>query len=388
MDNFKYDIPTIVYFGKGEVSSLKDELKSRCRKVLIVTGQGSVKKYGIFDDVIKGIKAAGVEFVELCGIEPNPRLTSVYQGIELCRKESVDLVLAVGGGSVIDASKAIACGAKHNGDVWDFFIKELSPEAALPVGTVLTLAATGSEMNGNTVITRLDTKRKLALCSPLLRPVFSILDPEYTYSVNRYHTAAGVVDIMAHVFEQYFSHTQATYVQDRIAEGLLKVCIQCGPVVCNLPKDYDARANILWAGTLALNSLIGNGKASDWASHGIEHELSAIYDISHGAGLAIVAPNWMKHVLSKSRVEKFAEYGKNVWGIEGNRADMDIANEAIDKTREFFSLLGMPSRLSEVGIDNANFRDMASKVLSHYGQVGSFKKLTENNIVSILEASL
>ncbi|MBU1524088.1 MAG: iron-containing alcohol dehydrogenase [Candidatus Omnitrophica bacterium] len=255
MLNFKHHIPTIIYFGKGQVCALEEELKNRAKKLLIVTGQGSVKRCGIFDDVIKEVKKAGVAFVELSGIQPNPRLKSVYKGIEICKEESVDFILAVGGGSVIDASKAIAAGVNYDGDVWDFFENDISPAEALPVATVLTLAATGSEMNGNAVITREDTQRKLALCSPLIRPVFSILDAEYTYTVNRYHTAAGVADIMVHIFEQYFSHTPSAYVQDRVAEALLKVCIHYGPIVCEKPRNYDARANILWAGSMALNDL-------------------------------------------------------------------------------------------------------------------------------------
>ena len=388
MLNFKHHIPTIVYFGKGQAVALSEELKKRAKKILIVTGGGSVKKHGIFDDVIGQVKKAGVSGIELPGIKPNPRLKSVHQGIEICKKESIDFILAVGGGSVIDCSKAIAMGVKYSGDVWDFFIKNMPCEDALPVGCVLTLAATGSEMNENTVITKEDTQRKLAYGSPLLRPVFSILDPEYTYSVDKYHTAAGVADIMAHVFEQYFSQATAAYVQDRVAEALLKVCIKYGPIVCKKPRDYEARANILWTGSLALNDLTGEGKDHDWASHAIEHELSAVYDISHGVGLAIIVPNWMKYVLSKKTVNKFVEYGVNVWDIEKNKDKMDIANEAIDKTRQFFNSLGLPSRLSEVNISDEKFEDMAKNAMKDWGKIGSFKQLSEKDIVEILRMSL
>lgn len=388
MLNFKHHIPTVIYFGKGQIQALGRELSRRAKKILIVTGQGSVKRYGIFDDVIEEVKKARIGYVELSGIKPNPRLKSVYRGIEICRNESVDLILAVGGGSVIDTSKAIAAGVKYNGDVWDFFTKDISPQDALPAGAVLTLAATGSEMNGNAVITKEDTQRKLVLSSTVVRPAFSILDPEYTYTVNKYHTAAGIADIMAHVFEQYFSHTPSAYVQDRIAEGLLKVCIHYGPVVCESPRDYDARANILWAGSLALNDLIGEGKVSDWASHSIEHELSAIYDISHGVGLAIIIPNWMRYVLKKNTAKKFVEYGINVWDIDRNRDEMDIAVEAIDKTRQFFDSLGMPSKLSEVNISNERFQDMARNAIISHGQIGSFMQLSEKDIIQILTMSL
>lgn len=388
MLNFRHHIPTIVYFGKGQVQALKEELSKCSKKILIVTGQGSVKRYGIFDNVVNQVKKAEIDYVELSGIRPNPRLKSVYKGIEICRNESVDFILAVGGGSVIDAAKAIAVGVKYNGDVWDFFEKDVSPKDALPVGTVLTLAATGSEMNGNTVITKEDTQRKLCLNSPLIRPVFSILDPQYTYTVNKYHTAAGIADIMSHAFEQYFSHTPSCDMQEEIAEGILKVCILRGPVVSKKPRDYDARANILWAGTLALNDLIGEGKIADWATHSIEHELSGIYDISHGVGLAIITPNWMRYVLGEKTVRKFVEYGINVWGINKDKDELDIANEAIDKTRNFLNSLGLPSTLREVNISDERFQDMARNVVKSHGQVGSFKQLSAEDIIQILNMCL
>ncbi len=388
MLNFKHHIPTMVYFGKGQISALSYELKKRAKKILIVTGKESIKKYRIFNDTIEQVNKAGIPYIELSGIMPNPRLDSVYKGINICRKENIDFILAAGGGSVIDAAKAIAMGTKYSGDVWDFFTKDISCKAALPVGVVLTLAATGSEMNGNTVITKQDSQRKLAYGNELLRPAFSILDPEYTFTVNKYHTACGVADIMAHVFEQYFSNTKEADVQDRLAEALLKVCIKYGPIACKKPDNYDARANILWAGSLALNDLTGEGKQQDWASHAIEHELSAIYDISHGAGLAIIVPNWMKNVLSVKTLWRFAEYGINVWGLKKNKDKLKIANEAIEKTREFFVSLGLPSRLSQVEISGEKFKDMAKNAIVSWGRVGSFKELTEKDIVRILEASL
>lgn len=387
MLNFTHHIPTIVYFGKGQIQALSKELKKRAKKILVVTGQGSVKKYGIFDDVINEIKKAGLDYVELSKIMPNPRIGSVYEGIKICKKESIDFILAVGGGSVIDASKAIALGAKYNGDVWDFFIKDISPADALPIGCVLTLAATGSEMNTHTVITNEGTQRKLAFGSPLLRPAFSILDPEYTYTVNKYHTAAGIADIMSHIFEQYFSNTPSAYVQDRMAEALLKVCIQCGPVACKQPLNYDARANIIWTGSLALNGLLGEGKETDWACHAIEHELSGIYDISHGVGLAIIVPSWMKFVLSEKTLNKFAEYGINVWDIKNDKKKMDIAIEAIDKTREFFNSLGLPSKLSEVKIFGERFHDIAKNAVESKEQLGYFKQLSREDVVEILKMS-
>ncbi|MCQ9207091.1 MAG: iron-containing alcohol dehydrogenase [Omnitrophica bacterium] len=388
MLNFTYDIPTRIHFGRGEIKALSGELETCAKKVLVVTGQGSVKRNGIFNDVVREIKKAGIPFVELTGIKPNPRLKSVYRGIEICKAEGVDFILAVGGGSVIDASKAIAAGAKYKNDVWDFFTKDVVCTEAVPLGAVLTLAATGSEMNSYGVITKEDTERKLAFGTPLVRPVFSILDPEYTYTVNKYHTSAGIVDIMVHIFEEYFSAPPTAVVQDRIAEALLKVCIKYGPIACKKPKDYEARANILWAGTLALNGLLGNGKSGDWASHGIEHEISAIYDITHGVGLGIIVPNWMKVVLSKNTLDKFVEFGINVWDVDKDKGKEKIANIAIEKTRDFFTALGVPSKLSAVSVPQDRFRDMAKGAIESYGQVGSFKKLSEEDIVKILTFSL
>jgi butanol dehydrogenase len=387
MDNFKYHSPTAVYFGKGQVQALAQEIKAGFKKILIVTGQGSVKKNGIFESVISEIKKAGIKYLELSGVKPNPRLKSVYEGIDICRQEGIGLVLGIGGGSVIDCSKAIAAGAMYDGDCWDFFIKKAVPKKALPVGCVLTLAATGTETNGNAVITKEEGQRKLALCSPLLKPVFAILDPEYTFTVDKYNTAAGIVDIMSHVFEQYFSHTQYCDVHDRIAEGLLRVCIKYGPVVLKEPDNYDARANIMWAGTLALNNLIGMGRETDWSSHGIEHEISAIYDISHGAGLAVIVPNWMRHVLSDKTALKLADYGRNVWSINSGNVLLDIANNAIDKTKEFFISLGMPATLREAGVGKDKFRQMARGVIQQYKTVGSFKELSEEDIMAILNTS-
>lgn len=388
MQNFIHNIPTRVYFGKGQVKALRKELRARATKILLVTGHGSVKKNGIFDDVLGEVKDAKVSYCELDGVDPNPRLKSVHKGIDIVRKEGVDLILAVGGGSVIDASKAIACGAEYDGDVWDFFTRESVPDKALPVGCVLTLAAAGSEMNANSVISNAKKQRKLAMGAAVLRPAFSILDPEYTYTVNSYHTAAGIADIMTHIFEQYFSHTPATDVQDAIAEGLLKVCLKYGPVVCDSPRDYDARANIMWAGSLALNGLVGEGKVNDWASHAIEHELSAVYDISHGAGLAVVVPRWMNTVLGKDTAAKFTRYGVNVWGLESKEEPIDIAKQAISRTQEFFTRIGMPGRLRDMGISAEHFKDMAKSALRDWGEVGHFKSLSEVDIIDILDSAL
>ncbi len=383
MLNFSLHNPTKIYFGKGEVKVLRDELRARAKKILIVTGSGSVKKNGIFDDVIEQVKNAGCEYVELTGIHPNPRLEEVSEGMKICRSENVDFILPVGGGSVIDAAKAIAVGAKYSGDVWDFFDGTMEPENAVPVGAVLTLSATGTEMNSNSVISKEDTKRKLALSTPLIQPVFSILDPVYTFTVNKFHTAAGVADIMAHVFEYYLNPLRDTEIQDTVAEALLKICIRFGKVVCMKPDDYNARANIMWASTLALNGTVGKGKISDWTCHAIEHEISAIYDISHGAGLAMILPGFMKVVLEKYGPEKFTAYGNNVWGIEGE----STASESIDRTKKFFGSIELPTSLKESDISDEYFDLIANNVVQVRGKSDIFTQLNKQDILKVLHLS-
>ena len=305
----------------------------------------------------------------------------------VCKRENINLVIAVGGGSTIDCAKAVAAQAKYCGDVWnDLYVKGKLKNLteALPIAAVLTLAATGSEMNGNTVISNMQENRKIGIGSDLLRPAFSILDPEYTYSVNKYHTAAGVADIMSHIFEQYFSPDHDGYLQNRMMEGLLKTVIHFGPIAYNEPENYEARANLMWASSLALNGMLTYGKVStDWATHGMEHELSAFYDITHGVGLAILTPAWMEYVLSNETVHRFVEYGENVWGIK-NDDPMAAAKEAIEKTREFFKLMNIPSTLREVGIEEKNFEKMAEGAVA-FGPLGNMKKLHKNDVLEIFK---
>uniref|UniRef100_UPI0035690DB2 iron-containing alcohol dehydrogenase n=1 Tax=Ilyobacter sp. TaxID=3100343 RepID=UPI0035690DB2 len=315
---------------------------------------------------------------------------SVYKGAEICKKNDIGLVLAAGGGSVIDCAKAIAAQVKYNGDVWqDFYVdhnlKELRD--ALPVASILTLAATGSEMNGNTVISKMDTNEKLGLGHEKLRPVFSILDPTYTFTVNKFHTAAGAVDIMSHVFEQYFSPDKKGYLQSRLMEGILKTVVHYGPVALKDPTNYEARSNLMWAGSLALNGMLSCGKEStDWATHAMEHELSAQYDITHGMGLGILTPYWMDYVLSEENAHRFVDYAKNVWGIEGD-CEMSVARKSIEKTREFFTSLGTPKKLSEVGIDHDKFEIMAERAVKN-GPIGTMQALEKEDVMAIYEMAL
>jgi butanol dehydrogenase len=385
MMNFWANLSTEVFFGEGQVKVLGKQIKKHGSKVLLAYGGGSIKRNGVYDAVVKELNSAEIPFVELADIKPNPRISSVRKGAEICREQGVDFILAVGAGSVIDCCKGIAAARYYSGDPWDFFEKGTTIKKALPIGTVLTLAATGSEMNAGTVVTNEETNQKLSTGSMKLKPRFSIMDPKYTFSVPPRHTAAGIADIVSHVFEQYFSNPGDTFMQDRMSEAVIKTCLRYGPIVMKEPENYEARANIMWAGTIALNGLLGMGKEGEWSTHMIEHEVSAIYDLTHGVGLAIIHPNWMREVLDDKTAPMFAKYGREIFGIEGD-SDMDVAKKAIDKTSEFFTTLGLPSKLSEEGIGTENFELMAEKALKQT-RIGRLKPLTKESVISILNAS-
>lgn len=387
MQNFTFHNPCKVIFGKGTVNQVGEETAKYGKKVLLVTGGGSVKKSGLYDQVTGHLKKHGLTIFEVMGVQPNPRLSSVYEGIEICKREGIDFILGVGGGSVIDAAKAMAAGVKYHGDVWDFFEKKATVQDALPLGDVLTLAATGTEMNGNTVISKWETKQKRAFGSPHVIPKFSILDPALTFSVPRDQTVNGIVDIMAHVFEQYFSLTPDTALQDRLAESILQTMVEIGPVLLENLENYEARAEMLWCGTMALNSLISRGKIEDWATHMVEHEVSAIYDIPHGAGLSIIFPNWMKYVL-ETGTGKFAQYAARVWGVKTEeKSERDAALEGIAKTREFFNKIGAPATLGYYKIGPENIPVMAEKAVK-FGTIGGYKALGKQDVENILKMCL
>jgi len=387
MNNFKFHNPTELIFGKGQVEKVGKKVKEYGDKVLVVTGGGSVKRIGLYDQVIASLQGKDLEIYELSGIKPNPRVTSVREGVKICRENDIDLVLAVGGGSTIDASKAIAGAVFYDGDPWDLFTKGIRIKKALPVGTILTLAATGSEMNPNFVVSNLQTEEKMGAGSSLLYPKFSILDPVNTFTVPKEHTVYGIIDIASHVYEQYFSHTESTPIQDRWAESILKTLKEESVKVLANPEDYDARANIMLAGTMALNGLISMGKEQDWASHGIEHAISAVYDIPHGGGLAIIFPNWMKYVLDEG-TDKFVQYATRVWDVDPtDKSDKEIALEGIKKTREWFNEMGAPSSLADYDIGDENLELMAQKATAK-GTRGSYKILDKADIVEIYKMSL
>ena len=386
MNNFTYSIPTKIHFGKGQITHLS-ELRESGEKVLLVYGGGSIKKAGIYDTAMKILKDAGLCVSELSGVEPNPRIESVVKGVKICKEEKIDMVLAIGGGSVIDCGKVIAAGACSEEDPWELVLHPEKITAALPIYSVLTLAATGSEMDKFAVISDLKKNEKWGTGNDITKPVFSILDPEYTFSVSKYQTACGTSDIMSHTFENYFNRVPGAYLQARMAEGILKTCIKYAPVAMEEPDNYEARANLMWASSLAINGLISYGEDAAWAVHPMEHELSAFYDITHGAGLALLTPYWMQYVLREETLPRFVEYGVNVWGIDPEQEDMAIARQAITKTREFFDSIGMPSHLSELDIDDTHFDVMAMKAAAG-GLAYGFVPLDKQDVRRIYEMAL
>jgi alcohol dehydrogenase YqhD (iron-dependent ADH family) len=385
LNNFIYHNPTELIFGKGQLSHLKDKAAKLGASVLLVYGGGSIKRTGLYDKIISLLQEAGCQVHELAGVEPNPRLSTVKKGIGICREQGVNWILAVGGGSVIDASKAIAVGVPYQGDVWDFYTRKATPQKALPLGTVLTLAATGSEMNRGSVVTNWETQEKFGGTTTF--PTFSILDPENTFSVPRDQTIYGMCDIMSHVFEQYFSHTPEIPLQTRFAEAILKTVIENADRVLANPEDYDARANILYCGTMALNGTLPVGVETDWATHSIEHAVSAVYDIPHGGGLAIIFPKWMRYVYHEN-VERFKRYATEVWGVDpAGKTDDEIALAGIEATEAFFARIGAPTRLADYQIGDEKLQLMAEKA-TPFGPIGRFKKLASEDVAEILRMCL
>lgn len=385
MNNFTFDIPTVVHFGVGQISHLA-ELRSRGESVLMVYGGGSIKRNGIYDEVTGILASAGMKVYELGGVEPNPKIASVRNGVRLCRDNGIGMVLAVGGGSSIDCAKLIAAGACYEGDPWELMENSGLITAALPIFVVLTLAATGSEMDNSTVVSNPDTNQKLDIGNDLLKPQMAVLDPSYTFSVSREQTAAGSVDIMSHVFESYFTNTAGADVQANLCIAILKTVVKNAPIAIDNPENYDARANLMWASSLALNGLLTYGAKVKWCVHPIEHELSAYYDITHGVGLAILTPVWMEYILSEKTAPMLARYGREVWSLPDGIDDMEAAVRAIKCTREFFGSLGMPERLSEVGIDDTYFEDMARSCRPFCE--GCYVPLDTSDIVNIYRNSL
>lgn len=386
MNNYEYCVPTDIRFGKGQVECLSKEIAKYGKKVLLVYGGGSIKTIGLYDKIHEVLKDFTI--YELSGIEPNPRLTSVKKGAEICKKNKIDVILAVGGGSTIDASKHIACSAFYDGDPWDLVLDKTKVTKALPIFTVLTICATGSEMNPGAVISNEKTKEKLEINHPFLYPTLSVCDPTYMYSLPRMQTAAGTADIISHIFEQYFQPNDGAYITDRLSEAALKTCFKYGPIAINEPQNYEARSNLMWTSSIALNHLFTFGKGGAWSVHPIEHELSAFYDITHGVGLAILTPAWMRYVLNADTVKRFAMFARNVWDVN-KPDDYEAAITGINLTQQFFMELGLPGTLSELGIDDSQFEIMASEAIRTSGLSSrSYVKLSVEDVVQIYKNCL
>jgi alcohol dehydrogenase YqhD (iron-dependent ADH family) len=387
MNTFTYQNPTRLIFGKGTLDQLDNQLSAYGKNILLVYGGGSIKRNGLYEAVIGRLQELNANVFELSGVEPNPRLTTVQKGVDLCKQESIDFILAVGGGSVIDCVKAIAAGAKYDGSAWDLVTHKQPVKDALPFGTILTLAATGSEMNSGSVITNWETQEKYGWGSPLVFPKFSILDPVNTFSVPKDQTIYGIVDIMSHIIEQYFHHTPNSKVQDGFCESLLRTVIEAAPKLVNDLENFEHRETILYSGTMALNGTLSMGTQGDWATHNIEHAVSAVYDIPHGGGLAILFPNWMEQVLDEG-VARFKQFAVNVFGIDAaGKSDRDVAVEGIRALRSFWTSIGAPSRLADYEIGDDKLDVMTDKAMV-YGPFGNFKKLQREDVASIYRKSL
>lgn len=376
MENFVFYPRTKYVFGRGVENKVAGELKAfGMNKPLIVYGQGSVIRSGLLDRVRKCLEEAGIEYAELGGVQPNPVDTLVYEGIEKARKEGIDSLLAVGGGSAIDTAKAIAAAMCYDGDFWDLYCGT-KVKAALPVGVVLTIPAAGSEGSGNTVITKVEGLHKKGMGSDCLRPRFSLLNPELTYTLPPYQTAAGITDMLAHLMERYFSNTEGVELTDRLGEGVMKAIIEVAPKVMEHPDDYDARANIMWSGTMAHNGLTGCGRIDDWATHGLEHELSAVYGVTHGAGLAVMFPAWMTYA-ADINPHKLAQFARRVFGVK-EADDTKAAFAGISALKTFFKSIGMPTDMNELGITEPDIKLLAAKVVENKGaEFGNYIKVNE-----------
>ena len=387
MQNFDYMTPTRLIFGRDAIAKLPEVMTQFGKKILLTYGGGSIKKIGLYQKVLEMLK--GYDIVELPGIQPNPKYDpSVLDGVRLCKEHNVDVILSVGGGSVLDCSKAIAAGATYDGDPWDLISYKVKAKAALPVVDILTLAATGSEYDCGGVISRTETNDKIGYIDPLLFPVVSILDPVYTFTVSKKQTAAGIADAMNHTIEQYFVE-DSTLLNDGFCESMLRSLMTNGRKCLENPEDYTARAEMMLACTYGCNGILALGNSySGWPCHGIEHALSAYYDITHGEGLAIITPRWMRHILSERTMDRFVKYGINVFGIDPTLPKQEIAGKAIDATYEFFKSINIPMHLREVGIDDSRINEMAHHIAVNEGLDKAYAPLTEQDIKEILLESL
>lgn len=368
MNNFEYNIPTKVAFGRNQIEKLPEYVKEYGSKVLLVYGGGSIKKIGIYDKVISLFAEHGIPFLELSGVEPNPQITTVRKGVEICKENHIDVLVPIGGGSTIDAAKAIAVGAFYDGDVWDIVKDNSLVTEALPIVTVLTVAATGSEMDSSSVISNAEKKDKAEINDDILYPRASILDPGYTFSVPAYHTAAGVSDIMSHVFEYYFTGEDVLDIETGMMEAVLKACVKYGPIAVEEPDNERARANLMWAASWAINGFIACGNESSWPAHALEYQLTTRYGLTHGHGMAIIENAWMQHRCNEHTLPLFVRYGVNVFGIDESLPNTTIARMAIEKTREVYEKMGLSLTLRSIGAeDERDIPEMAKNAVEEFG---------------------
>jgi alcohol dehydrogenase YqhD (iron-dependent ADH family) len=386
MDNFTYHNPTKILFGRGMENEVGAEVARYSRRILLHFGGGSIKTSGLYDRVVASLKRAGVEWTELGGVKPNPRLSLVHEGVKLCREHNLDFVLAVGGGSSIDSAKAIAMGAANGGEVWDYFIGKRELTRTLPVATILTIPAAGSESSSSAVVTNEDGWIKRGFDSELIYPKFSVLDPELAFTLPAFQVACGSADIMSHLLERYFTNTRNVAFVDRLLEATMKTVIAQAPKVLAKPTDYDAWSELMWAGTIAHNNLLNTGRIGDWGSHNIEHEISGIYDVAHGAGLAVVFPAWMKLVLEHD-LDRFVQWSVRVWNVELDMFDKEAtARAGIARLETFFHSLGLGTTLAELGVGAERIDEMAKKATDgDTRRIGNFVKLDSAQVAKVLK---
>ncbi|WFA08343.1 iron-containing alcohol dehydrogenase [Tissierella sp. Yu-01] len=384
MKKFKFYCPTKIVFGEGSVVQLRNLITGKYKRILLHYGGGSIKKSGLYHEIIGILKELECEVYELSGVEPNPKLSLVYEGVKLAKEKDIELILAVGGGSVIDSAKAIGIGARYNGDVWDFYTGKSQVKETIPVGVVLTLPATGSEASMGSVITKEDGPDKLAVNDDIIRPEFAIMDPLLTLTLPDKQTFAGVTDILSHIFERYFTHTSNVDLTDHLCEATMKTVIKNAYILKKDPKDIAARAEIMLSGTIAHNGILGMGREDDWSSHSIAHELSAFYGTTHGRSLGIIFPAWMKYVY-KENINRFVQFATNVFEVSVvNKTLEEVALEGINSLITFLKDIGVPTSLSEEGLPTDNFDLMAEKAVND-GSLGEFKKFTKEDVVKIYD---
>lgn len=390
MNNFIYEVPTKVYFGENQLhGNLSQEIKKYGNKVLLVYGGGSIKKIGLHQEIIKELKNSNIEMYEFSGIEPNPKHTSINKAAKICKEKDIDVILGVGGGSVIDSCKLIAAGKYYDGDTWDFVLKKAEIHKAMPIITILTVSAAGSEMNNNAIISNKETNEKKGCKSPLFIPKVSFLDPSVTYTVNKYQTACGSFDILSHIMETYFSRNSGLYMLDTVMEGLMKTVIKYAKIAYNDPNNYEARANLMWASSWAINGFTRIDKQPNiWVCHLLEHQLSAFYDITHGLGLAILTPRYLRYALNEDNVDRFYKFGVNVWNIDSNLPKIEVAKKSIECLEElFYKELELTDNLTDLNINDKNFEEMANRICNN-GTVKGFIDINKEDIVKMLKECL